>query len=120
MRLIGDEELDARDEFGIGLGFDLGNARGIVMMGLRVVTVLVPGEMRVHRVRAVMAVVMVIPVRVHQRRAHGADWNGKSKEGGKKPAHCEHCSGKPPECQILNHDDNFRNRAPSPEWRFTS
>ena len=48
-------------------------------------------EVRMHLARTVMPVVVVIRVRVHQRRAQGANWDGQGERDGEEPAtHCLH------------------------------
>ena len=54
----------------------------VVVVIATVVVEIVPAQVRMHPARTVMAVVMVIRVRVHQRRAQRANWNSYGERDG--------------------------------------
>jgi len=65
----------------------------VVVIAIAVVEI-VPAQVRMDPTRRVMTVVMVIRVRVHQRRAQRADGNSEGKRDREDPAaHCPYSSG---------------------------
>jgi len=85
--LVRDKKLDACDQLSIGPRFNLKSAGPDVVVvnvvsGPTGMVDPVSRQVRMNPARTVMPVVMVIWVRVHQRRAQSADWNSYGERDG--------------------------------------
>ena len=87
VRLVRDKKLDACDQLSIGPVFNLSGAGPNVVVvnvviGPTGIADPMSREVRISPARTVMPVVMVIRVRVHQRRAQSANWNSYGERDG--------------------------------------